>query len=43
MYISNNSYRIERLSFDRLEVSANLLANEFMTANLVWMTIKPTE
>jgi hypothetical protein len=43
MYISNSTYRIDRLSYDRLEASAKLLADEFMTGNVVWMTIRPTE
>jgi len=42
MYISNNSYRLARLTYDRLQTGAKLLAEEFMSANVVWMTIKPT-
>jgi len=42
MYISNNKYRLAKLTFDNLKESATLLADEFLAHNKVWGAVQPT-
>ena len=42
MYISNNKYRLERMSKENLVAAATLCTEQFILENEVWSSLRPT-
>ena len=43
LHITNQKYKLGKLEYSNLHTCAKLLAQQFMTENIVWMTICPTD